>query len=87
MQLNQTNQMGQRMQFDGVLDLNEVDEIWMQEELLCNIYLTGRDMAGNALKSLQIIVETNHTLGICTMCNQNCSRKCCKFVKITNIGR
>ena len=42
MQVNQTEQMGQRMQFDGVLDLNEVDEIWMQEELLCNIYLTGR---------------------------------------------
>ena len=48
MQLNQTNQMGQRMQFDGVLDLNDVDEIWMQEELLCNVYLTGRDMAGNS---------------------------------------
>ena len=48
MQVNQTNQMGQRMQFDGVLDLNEVDEIWMQEELLCNVYLTGRDMAGNS---------------------------------------
>ena len=50
MQVNQTNQMGQRMQFDGVLDLNEVDEIWMQEELLCNIYLTGRDMAGNSFE-------------------------------------
>ena len=50
MQVNQTNQMGQRMQFDGVLDLNEVDEVWMQEELLCNIYLTGRDMAGNSFE-------------------------------------
>ena len=48
MQVNQTDQMGQRMQFDGVLDLNDVDEVWMQEELLCNIYLTGRDMAGNS---------------------------------------
>ena len=50
MQVNQTNQIGQRMQFDGVLDLNEVDEIWMQEQLLCNIYLTGRDMAGNSFE-------------------------------------
>ena len=81
MQVNQTNQMGQRMQFDGVLDLNEVDEIWMQRNCFAIFILQAETWQEIALRSLQIIVEPTIPFVADAPCaTRICSHaKCCEL--------